>query len=74
MLKDYFYTCSSNKVSNSIEEILSMQACFPTYGRYRGYCKRVQSSGKAFLWNGLYYEVSEQCRDKLLSLLKQCSK
>lgn len=77
MLKDYYFstfigTKSSLKRSTikAVEEILSRQACFPTYGRCRGYMKRVQSSGKIFRWCGFYFEVSEECRNNLLCLLK----
>lgn len=77
MLKDYYFstfigTKSTLKRSTikAVEEILSSQACFPTYGRCRGYMKRVQSSGRIFLWCGFYFEVSEECRNNLLCLLK----
>ena len=70
MLKDYYYSSINPSTTKSIEDILSSQACFPTYGRCRGYMKRVQSCGKVFLWKGLYYEVSEEFKNKVLSLLK----
>lgn len=77
MLKDYYYSSIVNGSSsiesstiNAIDHILLRQACFSTYGRCRGYMKRVQSSGKVFLWKGLYHEVSDECKNFILSLLK----
>lgn len=79
MLKDYYFSsfvgikCTLKPSTiKAVEEILSRQACFPTYGRYRSYCKRVQSfgNGKCFLWCGFYFEVTEECRNKLLCILK----
>lgn len=70
MLKDYYYSSIKPSTIKVIEKILSRQACFSTYGRCRGYMKRVQSCGKVFLWKGLYYEVSEECKNFILSLLK----
>ena len=77
MLKDYYYSSTVDGSSSiepatidAIDHILHRQACFSTYGRCRGYMKRVQSSGKVFLWKGLYYEVSEECKNFILSLLK----
>ena len=70
MLKDYYYSSIKPSTIKAIEDILSSQARFPTYGRCRGYMKRVQSCGKVFLWKGLYYEVSEECKNNLLCLLK----
>lgn len=70
MLKDYYYSAIYPSTVKAVEKILSRQACFSTYGRCRGYMKRVQSSGKVFLWKGLYYEVSEECKNNLLCLLK----
>lgn len=70
MLKDYYYSSVKPSTAKAVEDILSSQACFPTYGRCRGYMKRVQSCGKVFLWKGLYYEVSEECKNNLLCLLK----
>lgn len=70
MLKDYYSSSIKPSTIKAIEDTLSSQACFPTYGRCRGYMKRVQSSGKVFLWKGLYYEVSEVCKNNLLCLIK----
>lgn len=77
MLKDYYFSTFIGTKSTlmrstikAVEEILSSQACFPTYGRCRGYMKRVQSCGKIFRWCGFYFEVSEECRNKLLCILK----
>lgn len=70
MLKDYYYSSIKPSTTKAIEDILSSQARFPTYGRFRGYMKRVQSCGKVFLWKGLYYEVSEECKNNLLCFLK----
>ncbi len=77
MLKDYYYSSVVNGKSTlmpstikAIESILVMQAAFSTYGRYRSYCKRVQSDGKCFLWHGLYHEVTEECKNELLCILK----
>lgn len=77
MLKDYYYSSVVNGKSTlmpstikAIESILSMQASFCTYGRYRSYCKRVQSDGKCFLWHGFYHEVTDECKDELLCILK----
>lgn len=77
MIKDYYYSSIVNGSSSiepstikAVDDILARQACFSTYGRYRGYIKRVQSSGKVFLWKGLYHEVSDECRNFILSLLK----
>lgn len=77
MLKDYYFSSVVNGSSsielstiNAIDHILLRQACFSTYGRCRGYMKRVQSCGKVFLWKGLYYEVSDECKNFILSLLK----
>lgn len=77
MLKDYYYSSVVNGKSTlmpstikAIESILAMQAAFSTYGRYRSYCKRVQSDGKCFLWHGFYYEVTDECKNELLCLLK----
>lgn len=70
MVKDYYYSFIKPSTVKAVEEILSRQACFSTYGRCRGYMKRVQSCGKVFLWKGLYYEVSEECKNFILSLLK----
>lgn len=79
MIKDYYYSSfirpgfsflapSTVKV---IEEILSRQASFCTYGRCRGYIKRVQSSGIVFLWKGLYHELSDVCRNNILCLIEK---
>lgn len=77
MLKDYYYSSVVNGKSTlmpstikAIESILVTQAAFSTYGRYRSYCKRVQSAGKCFLWHGFYYEVIDECKNKLLCILK----
>lgn len=77
MLKDYYYSSIVDGFSSiepytvdAIDHILLRQACFSTYGRCRGYMKRVQSCGKVFLWKGLYYEVSDECKNFILSLLK----
>lgn len=70
MLKDYYYSSINPSTTKAIEDILSSEVCFPTYGRCRGYMKRVQSCGKVFLWKGLYYEVSEELKNKVLCLLK----
>lgn len=70
MLKDYYCSSINSSIIKAVEDILSSQARFPTYGRCRGYMKRVQSCGKVFLWKGLYYEVSEECKNNLLCLLK----
>lgn len=70
MLKDYYYSSIYSSTTKAIEDILSSETCFPTYGRCRGYMKRVQSCGKVFLWKGLYYEVSEESKNKILCLLK----
>lgn len=70
MLKDYYYSSIKPSTIKVIEKILSRQACFSTYGRCRGYMKRVQSCGKVFLWKGLYFEVSDECKNFILSLLK----
>lgn len=70
MLKDYYSSSVDPSTINAIDHILSRQACFSTYGRFRGYMKRVQSCGKVFLWNGLYYELSDECKNFILSLLK----
>ena len=77
MLKDYYYSSFvgtkcilQSSTIKAINDILSMQACFSTYGRYRSYCRRVQSSGKCFLWHGLYHEVTDECKDELLCLIK----
>lgn len=77
MLKDYYYSsfvgtkCTFKPSTiKAVNDILCMQAAFATYGRYRSYCKRVQSSGKCFLWNGVYHEVTDECKNKLLCILK----
>lgn len=70
MLKDYYSSSIDPSTVKAVEKILSRQACFSTYGRCRGYMNRVQSCGKVFLWNGLYYEVSDECKNFILSLLK----
>lgn len=77
MVKDYYYSSFIGtkcilqpSTIKAIDKILSRQACFSTYGRYRSYCKRVQSSGKVFLWHGLYHEVSDECRNQILCLIK----
>lgn len=70
MLKDYSTACFSEIDRKSIEDFLQRQACFSTYSKAYNYLKRVQSSGKIFRWNGVYYEVSEQFMDKLHNLLK----
>lgn len=70
MLKDYYYSSINPSTTKAIEDILSSETCFSTYGRCRGYMKRVQSCGKVFLWKGLYYEVSEEFKNKVLCLLK----
>ena len=77
MLKDYYYSSVVDGISSieshtidAIDHILLRQACFSSYGRCRGYMKRTQSCGKVFLWKGLYYEVSDECKNFILSLLK----
>lgn len=70
MLKDYYFSSIKPSTVKAVEKILSRQACFSTYGRCRGYMNRVQSCGKVFLWKGLYYEVSDECKNFILSLLK----
>nr|DAU06818.1 MAG TPA: hypothetical protein [Microviridae sp.] len=77
MLKDYYYSsfvgtkCTLKPSTiKAVNDILCCQAAFITYGRYRSYCKRVQSSGKCFLWNGFYHEVTDECKNKLLCILK----
>ena len=77
MLKDYYYSSVVDGISSidsctidSVEHILRGQACFSTYGRCRGFMQRTQSCGKVFLWKGLYYEVTEDCKNVILSLLK----
>lgn len=70
MLKDYYSSSIESSAVKAVEKILSRQACFSTYGRCRGYMNRVQSCGKVFLWKGLYYEVSDECKNLILSLLK----
>ena len=77
MLKDYYYSSVVDGISSfepctidSIDHILRGQACFSTYARCRGYMQRTQSCGKVFLWKGLYHEVSEECKNLILSLLK----
>lgn len=74
MLKDYYYYYRSfvkPSTIKTVDEILLRQACFSTYGRCRGYMKRVHSSGKVFLWHGLYHEVSEECKNNILCILKR---
>lgn len=70
MLKDYYSSSLDSTIINSIDHILHRQACFSSYGRCRGYMKRVQSQGKVFLWHGLFFEVSDSCKNLILSLLK----
>lgn len=77
MLKDYYYSSVVDGISSiephtiiTIDRILRGDACFSTYGRCRGFMQRTQSCGKVFLWKGLYYEVTEECRNKILCLLK----
>ena len=77
MLKDYYYSSVFDGISSIepytidvIDHILFSQACFSTYARCRGHMLRVKSSGKVFLWKGLYYEVSDECKNFILSLLK----
>ena len=70
MLKDYYSSFIEPSTVRAVEKILFRQACFSTYGRCRGYMKRVQSCGKVFLWKGFYYEVGEECKNNLLCLLK----
>lgn len=70
MLKDYYSSSIESSTVKAVEKILSRQACFSTYGRCRGYMNRVQSCCKVFLWKGLYYEVSDECKNFILSLLK----
>lgn len=70
MLKDYYFSSIEPSTVKAVEKILSRQACFSTYGRCRGYMNRVQSCGKVFLWKGLYYEVTDECKNFILSLLK----
>lgn len=77
MLKDYYYSsfvgskCTLKPSTiKAVNDILAMQAAFITYGRYRSYCKRVQSCGTCFLWNGFYHEVTEECKNELLCILK----
>lgn len=77
MLKDYYYSsfvgtkCTLKPSTiKAVNDILCRQAAFITYGRYRSYCKRVQSAGKCFLWNGFYHEVTDECKNKLLCILK----
>lgn len=77
MLKDYYYSsfvgtkCTLKPSTiKAVNDILCRQAGFITYARCRGYMKRTQSSGKVFLWNGFYHEVSEECKNRLLCLLK----
>lgn len=80
MLKDYYYSsfvgpkCTLKPSTiKAVNDILSGQAAFITYGRYRSYCKRVQSYGKCFLWNGFYHEVTDECKNRLLCILKSDS-
>lgn len=77
MLKDYYFSsfigtkCTLKPSTiKAVNDILARQASFSTYGRYRAYCKRVQSYGKCFLWHGFYHEVTDECKDKLLCILK----
>lgn len=70
MLKDYYSSSIEPSTVRAVEKILSRQACFSTYARCRGYMQRVQSCGKVFLWKGLCYEVSDECKNFILSLLK----
>lgn len=82
MLKDYYYssfvrpgvTFLLPSTIEVIDKILVRQACFSTYSRYRSYIKRVQSSGKVFLWKGLYHEVSDECRNNILCLIEKDKK
>lgn len=77
MLKDYYFSsfvgtkCTLKPSTiKAVNDILVMQECFSTYGRYRAYCKRVQYPCKCFLWHGFYYHVTDECKNKLLCILK----
>lgn len=77
MLKDYYYSSIVDGISSiepntvdAIDHFLHRYACFSTYARCLGYMKRVRSCGKVFLWKGLYYEVSDEGKNFILSLLK----
>lgn len=77
MLKDYYFSSVVNGKSTlmpstikAIESILFMQAAFSTYGRYRSYRKLLPFYSKCFLWHGFYYGVTDECKNKLLCILK----
>ncbi len=82
MIKDYYYSSFirpgfsflSPFTVKAIDEVLSRQACFYTYSRYRGYIKRVQSCGKVFLWKGFYHELTDECKNNILCLIEKDKK
>lgn len=77
MVKDYYYSSYIRpgvsflfpSTVKAIDDILLSQACFSTYARFRGYVKRVQSDCKVFLWKGWYYELTDECRNKIICLI-----